>query len=133
MLGAFLRSITEVLMIPNINKTRFGSITINKQKFEHDVLITLAGKIKKRKKKLSKKVFGTSHIISRKEAKYIFEPSAEGMIIGSGQNGLVKLSEEAKEYFKKKNCKVMLLRTPKAIKKWNDSEGRLIGLFHVTC
>ena len=120
-------------MIPNINSTSFGSITIKKQKFEHDVFITLAGEIKKRKKKLSKSVYGTSHIISRKEAKYILERSAECIIIGSGHDDLVRLSKEAKEYFKKKNCKVKLLPTPKAIKKWNDSEGQLIGLFHITC
>ena len=50
-------------MKPKIDGTKFGSITIDGSDIEHDVLIRLSGEIK-RKKKLSKAVFGTSHIIS---------------------------------------------------------------------
>jgi hypothetical protein len=38
--------------------------------YEHDVIIRLSGKVKKRQKKLSKRQYGTSHIISRAEAKF---------------------------------------------------------------
>jgi hypothetical protein len=120
-------------MRPEINKTSFGSITINKENYDHDIIIRLNGKIEKRKKKLSKAVYGTSHTISRDEAKYVYEDGAEILIIGSGQYGAAELSEEAAEYFKKKNCKVVLLPTPEAIKEWNRFEGKVIGLFHVTC
>lgn len=64
-------------MKPKIDSCEFGSITIDGADFEHDVLIRLSGEIKKRKKKLSKAVFGTSHIISLDEAEYIFEKGAE--------------------------------------------------------
>jgi hypothetical protein len=46
-----------------IDGTSFGSITITGEKYEHDVTIRLNGKVEKRKKKLSKELFGTSHII----------------------------------------------------------------------
>ena len=120
-------------MNPRIDTTEFGSITIEGAVYEHDVLIRLSGGIKKRKKKLSKAVYGTSHIISLDEAKFIHEEKAEAVIIGSGQSGMVGLSDEAKEYFTRKGCKVDLLPTPKAIDLWNDSRGPIIGLFHVTC
>ena len=48
-------------MKPTIDGTEFGSITISGELYEHDVLIRLSGKVKKRKKKLSKAVYGTSH------------------------------------------------------------------------
>jgi len=92
-------------MRPRIDGTEFGSITIDGSDIEHDVLIRLSGEVKKRKKKLSKAVFGTSHTISLEEAEYIFEKGAERLIIGSGQNGMVTLSKEASEYFKKEGVR----------------------------
>ena len=120
-------------MRPRIDSTQFGSITIEGSKIEHDVLICLSGEIKKRKKKLSKAVFGTSHTISLDEAAYIFETGAEKLIIGSGQYGLVKLSTEASAFFKEKNMRVNLWPTPEAIHQWNKTKGATVGLFHVTC
>ena len=49
-------------MKPVINKTEFGSITINEEKYHHDIIIALDGNVKKRKKKLSKVVYGTSPV-----------------------------------------------------------------------
>lgn len=120
-------------MRPRIDKTKFGSITIEDTVFEHDVIIRLNSKVKKRKKKLSKAIYGTSHTISLEEAKHIYEKGAERLIIGTGQNGMVKLSDEAANYFKRKNCKVELLPTGKAIRAWNESKGVVIGMFHITC
>ena len=120
-------------MKPKINSTHFGSITIAGEKYEYDVIIRLDSKVKKRKKKLSKAIYGTSHKISLDEAKTIFEKGAERLIIGTGQEGLVELSEEAADYFKKKECKVQMSPTPKAIRIWNESDGEIIALFHVTC
>ena len=51
-------------MKPGIDQTTFGSMTIEGSIFEHDVLIRLSGQVKKRKKKLSKAIYGTSHILS---------------------------------------------------------------------
>ncbi len=120
-------------MKPRIDSTQFGSITIDGSDIEHDVLIQLSGKIKKRKKKLSKAVFGTSHIISLEEAEYIFEKGAKQLIIGSGHHGNVTLSKEAADYFKKEELQVDLSPTPDAIHRWNKAKGSTIGLFHVTC
>jgi hypothetical protein len=120
-------------MKPKIDKTSFGSVTIEGKVFTHDVIIRLDGMIKKRKKKLSKSVYGTSHIISLDEAKHVFEKGAKGIIIGSGQSGLVKLSDEASEYFEKKKCAVELLPTKEAVTRWNEAGKKRIGLFHVTC
>jgi hypothetical protein len=120
-------------MKPAIGDTGFGYISVDGLKIEHDIVIRLSGKIKKRKKKLSKTVYGTSHIVSLEEAKHIYQDGAERLIIGSGQEGMVKLSKQAVEYFKKKKCEVNLQPTPKAIKNWEKTKGAVIGLFHVTC
>ena len=120
-------------MKPKIDKTKFGSITINGETYENDVLIRLNGKIKKRKKKLSKEIYGTSHIISLAEAEYVYENGAENIIIGTGQSGMVKLSDEAADFFCQKECRPILFPTPEAIQVWNEAKSHSIGLFHITC
>ncbi|MGE5220996.1 MAG: Mth938-like domain-containing protein [Omnitrophica WOR_2 bacterium] len=120
-------------MKPRIDKTKFGSITIAGAKYDHDVIIRLNGKVEKRKKKLSKEIFGTSHVISLAEAEYVYEDSARWLLIGTGQSGMVKLSDEAAQFLKKKGCQVALLPTPEAMRCWNESEEAGIGLFHITC
>jgi hypothetical protein len=103
-----------------IEKTTFGTITMDGKTYEHDVVVRLSGEVVKRKKKLSKKYYGTSHILSKDEAKFVFEKGCEQLIVGSGQVGNVRLSPEAEP-------------TPKAIRVFNRSTVRKIGLFHVTC
>ena len=120
-------------MRPKIDKTKFGSITVAGEKYEHDILIRLNGKVEKRKKRLSKEVFGTSHIISLAEGEYLYEEGVQHIIIGTGQSGMAKLSEEAAAFFQQKKCMVDLLPTPEAVRCWNEAESPAIGLFHITC
>ena len=120
-------------MLPHIQNTEFGSITVDDEMLDYDIVIRLSGKVKKRKKKLSKEQYGTSHIVSLAEAEHIFDDGAERLIVGSGQYGNVKLSEEAARYFEEEGCSVDLHPTPEAIRVWNEAEGKTIGMFHVTC
>ena len=120
-------------MEPKIDGTLFGSVTIEGQTYERDVIIRLGGKVQKRKKKLSKAVYGSSHTISVDEARHVYQRGAERLIIGAGQFGLVELSTEAAQYFKRQGCQVELLPTKEAITVWNEADGPVIGLFHVTC
>jgi hypothetical protein len=122
-------------MKPRIDGTAFGSITVEETVFDHDVLIGPNGRVTKRKKKLSKRVYGTSHTISLDEARYVYEEGAgaDRLIIGGGQYGRVELSPEAADYLARRKCEVVLRPTPEAIAVWNESEDSAIGLFHVTC
>ena len=116
-----------------IEGTTFGAITIDGKTYDHDVVIRLSGEIVRRKKKLSKRLYGTSHVLSKDEAKFLFENGCEQLIVGSGQFGNVHLSPEAESYFARHGCEVLLKPTAEAIKVFNRSQGKKIGLFHVTC
>lgn len=120
-------------MKPKVDGSRFGSITIDGDCIDHDVLIRLSGEVTRRHKKLSKAVYGTSHIVSLAEAEDIYEKGAGRLIVGAGQNGMVTLSAEAAAYFANKGVAVDLAPTPEAIARWNKSHGAVVGLFHVTC
>ncbi len=97
------------------------------------MIIRLHGQVKKRKKQLSKAVYGTSHTISLAEARHIYQKGAARLIIGAGQSGTVALSDEAAAYFERNSCRVELLPMPEVIQVWNEAEGAVIGLLHVTC
>ena len=117
-----------------IDGTKFGEITIDGKTYDHDVLISLSGLVTKRKKKLSKKVYGTSHTVSRDEAEYVYETGCEELILGTGQSDNLRLSPDAAGYFARKDCAVVAKPTPQAIDAFNRSKvAKKIGLFHVTC
>src|SRR4030042_1154833 len=116
----------EAIMKPKIDKTKFGSITVSGKNYDNDILIRLDGTVEKRKKKLSKEIFGTSHTISLAEAEYVYENGVEQLIIGAGQQGMVKLSDEASAFLQEKHCAVEIFPTPEAIIHWNEAKGATI-------
>ena len=120
-------------MKPKIEATKFGSITISGTKYRHDVVIHLDGQVKKRKKKLSKQVYGTSHRVSLAEARQVYQEGAKRLIFGTGQYGMAELSDEAADFLEESDCLTVLLPTPEAIHAWNKAKGEVVGLFHVTC
>ena len=76
---------------PHVDGTGFGWLEIEGERYEHDVLIRLGGKIKRRKKKLSKQVYGTSHTISLDEARHVFEERATTLIVGGNLKGSTRV------------------------------------------
>jgi hypothetical protein len=101
--------------------------------YEHDVIIRLSGRVKKRQKKLSKRHYGTLHIISRAEAKFVFEKGCDVIIVGAGHEWNLRLSPEVRDYFEERRCGVILRPTWAAIRSFNHSKANKIGLMHVTC
>jgi len=118
---------------PRCEATGFGWIEIDGARYEHDVLIRLDGTVERRKKKLSKRIYGTSHTISLDEAKHVAEKGARVLVVGTGQTGQVRLSPEAEAYFGKHGCEVRSHPTPEALVAWNDAGLGAIALIHVTC
>jgi len=108
-----------------IERTTFGTITIDGKTYEHDVVVRLSGEVVKRKKKLSRKYYGTSHLLSKDEAKFVFEKGCEQLIVGSGQMGNVHLSPEAEAYFAKKAARFCCARPPRqSICSTGQTQGR---------
>ncbi len=116
-----------------IDGTEFGSITIDGETYPHDVIVRRSGEVRKRKKKLSKKYYGTSHIVSLEEAEFVFEEGSNLLIVGTGQSGNLHLSPEAAAFFADRGCTVVAEPTPRAIATFNRTKGGKTALFHVTC
>lgn len=121
-------------MEPIINGTQFGSITIEDTQYKHDVIIKPDGSIRGRNKDLSRKHYGTSHHVSEEEAEDFSSQNAVHLIVGTGQSGQLSLTDEAEQFLRDNGYeKIEEYPTPKAIDRWNEIQGKVEGLFHVTC
>lgn len=113
----------------HIDSTEFGSITVDGKKYEHDIKILIDGRILRR--------WGPkgSHEICLEEFKEILEekPQPEVIVIGNGQSGVAKVEEKAIEEIKNRNIKLIIDKTPNAIKIFNKIKEKKAGIFHVTC
>lgn len=120
-----------------IEKTKFGSIWIEGEKYNHDVVLYPDG-IEKRKKSITKNKHGTSHKFTREEMEeYLRKVDTEKidlLVVGTGQYGKLYLLPETKKLLEEKGIKAVELETPDAIKRFNqEGKARNLGIFHVTC
>lgn len=135
------------MSFPKVLLSSFGHITFEpegeykpRREFSHDVLVTPKGKIVKRKKKLSKKEGQEGHTpLSVDEIDHYLEkynPSL--LIIGTGQSGILPVSDECIQHLKAKKIMYNLSKTPEAIERYNSllsdvEDKRLLAIFHITC
>ncbi|NIT41574.1 MAG: hypothetical protein GTN46_08720 [Gammaproteobacteria bacterium] len=118
---------------PKIIKTSFGKITVGKNTYEKDIYIFANGDIKKRKKSLAKEVYGTSHKIGPTELKKLCKGHPRTIFIGTGQSGLVELTDEGQNYLAERDIEVKALTTPELISAFNKCEKQKAALIHITC
>lgn len=118
---------------PIIEETQFGCITIAGHRYENDVIIRMDGVVKTRQKHLSKDVYGTSHKVSLDEVKWILQPGAKHLIVGTGQSGLLEFSPEAAHYIEAEGCELETYPTSQVAEHWNNAPEDSVGMFHITC
>lgn len=117
----------------------FGSIRIDGEDHDHDVVI-FPERVAKRKKRITKEKHGTSHKFTREEMEEYLEKvgtdQIEKVIVGTGQYGKLGLLDEAKELLEERGIEIVEAKTPKATRLFSEGEtprGQKLGIFHVTC
>lgn len=119
-----------------IEDYQFGSITIDGEIYNHDVQVFWTGEVFDWWRK-------ESHIVDVEDIIEVVEQKPEAIVIGTGQSGMAKVTEEAKKFIEARRIKLFIDPTEQAIKTFNirkeesmEEEGKLekvIGLFHLTC
>ena len=111
-----------------IDSTRFGSITINGKKYNHDVTVNYRGKIEKG-------WLQTRHLIDEKEFFDFLKENPEIIVIGNGQYGACGVSNTFKKLAEERGIGVIVSKTPEAIEKFNElvKTKSVVAYFHVTC
>jgi hypothetical protein len=110
----------------------FGSITIDGNVYLKDLWI-IDGVIRKRDKSIAKSKFGTSHTISRKEIKKVVTSKTRRILIGTGNSGLVSLTDKARKYLEEEGIKVETHKTGELIQKEIEINEYDAGIIHLTC
>ena len=119
-----------------IEEYRFGSITIDGKTYTNDVEVYWSGEVLEWWR-------GESHVVDVKDIKRTLEKKPEIIVIGTGESGMVKVTEAAQKAIEEKDIKLVVDTTGEAVKTFNvicqeskEEEGeqaRVIGLFHLTC
>ncbi|HNY80823.1 MAG: MTH938/NDUFAF3 family protein [Sedimentisphaerales bacterium] len=113
--------------------TSFGEITIGKTTYETDVYVLASGEVKRRKKRLAKEVYGTSHKIGPAELKRICKGGPKKVFIGTGQSGVAELTPEGCDFLREHRIEFCALPTPELIDAYNKFAKPKAALIHVTC
>lgn len=112
-----------------IKAYQFGSITINEEKYDHDVEVRDSGDVLSWWRK-------ESHVVDLEDIERALEQKPDVLIIGTGAYGVAKLTEKAQKAIKEQAIELIIEKTNDAVKIFNDFQKRqkkIIGLFHLTC
>ena len=119
-----------------IEEYRFGSIVIDGKAYDRDVEVRWTGEVLDWWRE-------ESHIIDIKALERAVEEEPEAIVIGTGEAGIAKVTENAQNFIKEKGIELIIDKTEEAVKTFNiikeeseEEDGRqikVIGLFHLTC
>lgn len=108
-----------------IENYEFGKIEIDGKEYDHDVIIS-SDKVDSWWRK-------ESHEVVIEDVKDAIEKKPKIIIFGTGDPGLMKVSEETKEYLEKLGIEVIVEPTKKACQTYNKLLDQAIAAFHLTC
>ncbi len=111
-----------------IEEYKFGLIIILGKTYEYDVEVRWDGKVLEWWRK-------ESHIIDIESLKRAIEQNPELIVVGTGEPGLAKITDNAKKEILSKGIGLIVDETTEAIKVFNAEvkNKKVIGLFHLTC
>jgi len=117
-----------------IEEYNFGEIKIDGKTYNHDVEVRWNGEALKWWRK-------ESHVIDVEDVKRAIEESPDTIIIGTGELGVARVTEVAKNEIKSRGIELIIDLTEEATKAFNiiseeskkEGQRKVIGLFHLTC
>ncbi len=116
------------------DSTKFGSVTVNGERYK-DIMV-VDGEVVPRDLDMLHDSYGTGHVIAPQEVDRLFENAVDCVVVGTGQSGVLKVTEDLKEAARASGTKLITAKTPEAIMKFNElaKEGKEVNaLIHVTC
>jgi len=112
-----------------IEEYKFGSIKINGEIYEEDVMVDWNEEIKPWQRK-------ESHLIDAKAVEKAIVKFPDVIIIDTGESGIAQVLDDAKKEIEKRGVELVIEETPRAVGIFNDlkTQGKnVVGLFHLTC
>jgi hypothetical protein len=109
----------------------FGSLQIDGVTYQHDIVID-RGKVRKRKKKLSKPFrgsYGHTPLTVAEDVPW----KCRKLVVGTGANGGLPILDEVVQEAKVRQVVLVVAPTAKAIQELINSDDSTNAILHVTC
>ena len=116
---------------PQIDWIGPGEIQINGRRYVDDVIVRADGTVKKRRKKLSLKTHGSTHLISAEEVKYICKGKPQTLVVGCGTDSRLELGEDAEKWLAKHDVALVCKESSEAVLDYQRNRGPRALLVHV--
>jgi hypothetical protein len=119
-----------------IEKTSFGSITIDGQKYKHDIYINIDGSIVKRRKDLSRPISKGHTVLGPEEIKLLLDQKPETLVIGKGQHGILPIPKESRKLLDDSGIILIEDKTPIIMHLLNnllEEKSKVVAILHLTC
>jgi hypothetical protein len=114
------------------NVVRFGEIEVGGERYDHDIVID-AGKVKKRKKGVSKRFRG-DYGHTPLSAKERIPWGGKQLIVGTGLYGNLPIMPKVKAEAKRRGIKLIAVPTEQACQLLSTvKRGKTHAVLHVTC
>jgi hypothetical protein len=114
-------------------ETGFGWIQIGDERYEHDIILHVDGKVSKRQKKMSRDLkaeYGHTPL-SEFELDFLEEEEPDIVIVGIGQDAALPVTPKAKKILE--GYHVLYFRTPDALEFLSNEKRTYVAILHVTC
>jgi hypothetical protein len=115
-----------------ISAFEFGRIHIANDVYTSDLWI-IDGALQKRDKSYAKQKYGTSHKIPCKEMKQVVTENTRRVIIGTGNSGLVSLTQKAMDFLKDQGIELLVQKTGDLAANRIEIQSHDSGILHLTC
>jgi hypothetical protein len=109
----------------------FGSLQIDGVTYQHDIVID-QGKLRKRKKKLSKPfrgAYGHTPLTAAEDIPWI----CRRLIVGTGASGALPILDDVLQEAEARHVTLVIAPTAKAIQELMKSDSQTNAILHVTC
>jgi polyphosphate kinase 2 (PPK2 family) len=114
--------------LPMIDRFEFGTIVIDGQTYEADVIISPDGAVEQWQRK-------DEHVLRPRDVDKIISAKPEAVIIGLGTVGNLRMRPKMEKRLQEAGIEVLAYRTTKAIETYKELRGqrRVAAILHVTC
>ncbi|MEM2088330.1 MAG: hypothetical protein QXF52_06630 [Thermoproteota archaeon] len=111
-------------------ETGFGWIKVRGERYEYDIVIHVNGEVSRREKEKSRVPMGHTPL-SEKELDFLERENPKVVFIGSGQYGLLPVTENARKILEKYDVKIE--PTPEILKDMEHEKRKYVAILHITC
>jgi hypothetical protein len=108
--------------------TTFGKVKFKDAIYDTDIYVDIDMEAHER-------LVEEHHWITAEEIDNLLTPDVEAVVIGTGQQGIARLTKEAYELIAKRQLELHIEESPKAVKVYNEicTTKKTIAIIHVTC